>query len=387
MDYKKTGNLIQKIRKERNMTQMELAERLGITDRAISKWETGRGFPDVSLLEPLAEILGISVTELLDGEQAEGREITADAAEEAAIRGIKTYLGVSNRKVRILWAVLAAMMVILAMVGVWEYVRYSRKPIDFQEDSLDFGHIVYIDAGKEKYEFNLDGPLGKELKGQILAYLKNEMMQGTELAGGPEGGRGDKTTQVQLTGLISFYSDCYYDHKSDKYYKLNWMEDPFRKMTGLCEDLLNDISYEYTGSTHFENKGCTLDVNCNPTEKPMELIIDYYRQLIDEPRDEEQLNCCRSYTIDEIVRITPDEYQNIHEFTRHIAKEIPYRRLYNYRVYKVKVSFKDTPEYRKLGSQYPEGTYQLLFMAGRSVSGERMEIQEEYVSMLGQVKQ
>ena len=68
MDYKKTGNLIQKIRKERNMTQMELAERLGITDRAISKWETGRGFPDVSLLEPLAEILGISVTELLDGE-------------------------------------------------------------------------------------------------------------------------------------------------------------------------------------------------------------------------------------------------------------------------------------------------------------------------------
>lgn len=41
MDYKKTGNLIQKIRKERNMTQMELAERLGITDRAISKWETG----------------------------------------------------------------------------------------------------------------------------------------------------------------------------------------------------------------------------------------------------------------------------------------------------------------------------------------------------------
>lgn len=64
-----------------------------MTDRAISKWETGRGFPDVSLLESLAEILGISVTELLDGEQAEGCEITADAAEEAAIRGIKTYLG------------------------------------------------------------------------------------------------------------------------------------------------------------------------------------------------------------------------------------------------------------------------------------------------------
>ena len=326
------------------------------------------------------------MTELLDGEQAEGREITADAAEEAAIRGIKTYLGVSNRKVRILWAVLAAMMVILAMVGVWEYVRYSRKPIDFQEDSLDFGHIVYIDAGKEKYEFNLDGPLGKELKGQILAYLKNEMMQGTELAGGPEGGRGDKTTQVQLTGLISFYSDCYYDHKSDKYYKLNWMEDPFRKMTGLCEDLICDESYEYAGPNHFDNKGCSLDVNCTLTEKPMELIIDYYRKIIDMPRDEENLNCYRSYIIDEIVRIPPDEYEKIHEFNQYIAKEIPYRELYNYRVYKVTVTFEDTPEFKMLGPQYPEGTYQLVFMAGQSVYDEIMEIQDRYVCMIGQVK-
>ena len=94
-------------------------------------------------------------------------------------------------------------------------------------------------------------------------------------------------TQVQLAGLITFYSDCYYDHKSDKYYKLNWMEDPFRKMTGLCEDLLNDESYEYKGVIHFENQGSTLDVKCTLTEKPMELIVDYYRQLIDEPRDDE----------------------------------------------------------------------------------------------------
>ena len=47
-------------------------------------------------------------------------------------------------------------------------------------------------------------------------------------------------TQVQLAGLITFYSDCYYDHKSDKYYKLNWMEDPFRKMKK--EDLTSSYS-------------------------------------------------------------------------------------------------------------------------------------------------
>ena len=193
-------------------------------------------------------------------------------------------------------------------------------------------------------------------------------------------------TQVQLAGLITFYSDCYYDHKSNKYYKLNWMEDPFRKMTGICEDLICDETYEYTGSTHFENRGCTLDVNCTLTEKPMELIVDYYRQLIEQPRDDEHLNCYRSYIIDEIVRIPPDEYQKIHEFNQYIAKEIPYRELYNYRVYMVTVTFEDTPEFKMLGSQYPEGTYQLVFMAGKSVYDEIMEIQDRYVCMIGQVK-
>ena len=387
MDYERTGNLIQKLRKEKNMTQVQLAELLGVTDRAISKWETGKGFPDVSVLKPLATALGTSVTELLDGELVQGSEITADAAEEAAIRGIKTYLKASQKKVRILWAGMAVLIVVLAAIGLWEYSRNSHRPIDFQNDSLDFGHIVYIDESKEKHEFKLDDPFGKELKGQILAYLKNKMMQGMEVTGGNPEGRSDKTTQVQLTGLITFYSDCYYDHKSNKYYKLNWMEDPFRKMAGLCEDLLNDESYEYTGDIHFENQGSTLDVKCTLTEKPMELIVDYYRQLIDEPRDEENLNCYRSYIIDEIVRIPPDEYEKIHEFNQYIAKEIPYRELYNYRVYMVTVTFEDTPEFKMLGPQYPEGTYQLVFMAGQSVYDEIMEIQDRYVCMIGQVEQ
>lgn len=316
----------------------------------------------------------------------QGSEITADAAEEAAIRGINTYLKASQKKVRILWAGMAGLIVVLAAIGLWEYSRNSHRPIDFQNDSLDFRHIVYIDESKEKHEFKLDDPFGKELKGQLLAYLKNKMMQGMEVTGGHPEGPSDKTTQVQMTGLITFYSDCYYDHKSNKYYKLNWMEDPFRKMTGLCEDLLNDESYVYTGDIHFENQGSTLDVKCTPTEKPMELIVDYYRQLIDVPRDEEYINCYRSYIIDEIVRIAPEEYQKIHEFNQYIAKEIPYRELYNYRVYKVTVTFEDTPEFKMLGPQYPEGTYQLVFMAGQSVYDEIMEIQEGYVCMLGQVE-
>ena len=54
MDYEKTGRLIQELRKEKEMTQMSLADKLGVTDRAVSKWERGKSFPDVSMLRPLA---------------------------------------------------------------------------------------------------------------------------------------------------------------------------------------------------------------------------------------------------------------------------------------------------------------------------------------------
>ena len=64
MDPVKTGTLIRALRKERNMTQKDLAERLHITDRAVSKWERGLCAPDISLLESLAETLGVSILEL-----------------------------------------------------------------------------------------------------------------------------------------------------------------------------------------------------------------------------------------------------------------------------------------------------------------------------------
>lgn len=68
MDNNKTGNLIRELRKEKNMTQKALADALHITDRAVSKWERGLCSPDISLLEPLSEILGVTVMELISGE-------------------------------------------------------------------------------------------------------------------------------------------------------------------------------------------------------------------------------------------------------------------------------------------------------------------------------
>ncbi len=63
-----TGKIIKELREKEGLTQMDLAEKLGVTDKAISKWETGKGLPDISLIEPLAKALKVSVIELMNGE-------------------------------------------------------------------------------------------------------------------------------------------------------------------------------------------------------------------------------------------------------------------------------------------------------------------------------
>lgn len=67
MNQKEIGKFIAKCRKEKNLTQAQLAEKLGITDRAVSKWETGNSMPDSSIMLELCGILGITVNELLSG--------------------------------------------------------------------------------------------------------------------------------------------------------------------------------------------------------------------------------------------------------------------------------------------------------------------------------
>ena len=69
MNQEKTGAFIAQLRKESNMTQVQLADELGVTNKAISKWENGNGFPEVSLLLPLCNELEITVNELLSGER------------------------------------------------------------------------------------------------------------------------------------------------------------------------------------------------------------------------------------------------------------------------------------------------------------------------------
>ena len=79
MDQIKIGKFIQEKRKSKNLTQLELAEKLNITDRAISKWECGKSLPDASIMLELCEILGISVNELLTGEELEMKDYDKQA--------------------------------------------------------------------------------------------------------------------------------------------------------------------------------------------------------------------------------------------------------------------------------------------------------------------
>lgn len=81
MDNIKTGILIKNLRKEKGLTQKDLADQLHITDRAISKWERGLCAPDISALEPLANILGITITELITGQRIETSETVKEIEE------------------------------------------------------------------------------------------------------------------------------------------------------------------------------------------------------------------------------------------------------------------------------------------------------------------
>lgn len=73
-----TGTIIKKLREKRGMTQLELAQRLCISDKTVSKWETGKGYPDITLLEPIADAFRVSVTELLSGNAVSNANVSGN---------------------------------------------------------------------------------------------------------------------------------------------------------------------------------------------------------------------------------------------------------------------------------------------------------------------
>ena len=116
MDAKKTGELIAALRKEKGWSQAELAERLGVTNKAVSRWETGRGYPDVELLPLVARELGVTISELLEGERT-----PAPPAVEEQMEFLCESTGREKKK---LWAAIAVAAAVSVMLFcMWIYPR------------------------------------------------------------------------------------------------------------------------------------------------------------------------------------------------------------------------------------------------------------------------
>ena len=90
MDKERTGQLITELRKEKGLTQKQLAEALNVTDKAVSKWERGLSFPDISMLEPISQTLDISIMELLAGERkGEDEPLTREEAQQVVKEAVE----------------------------------------------------------------------------------------------------------------------------------------------------------------------------------------------------------------------------------------------------------------------------------------------------------
>jgi len=149
VDRLKTGALIAGARKEKNMTQRALAEALHVSDRAVSKWERGAGFPDVSLLEPLAEALSLTVLDLLRGERVE--ETNVDAAVREALSALEEK---RRRDRRELWDGLGkGALLLLIIAAILSFMFPYRKSVCH---TVTAG--VYVDGALAAYtEVEIDG--------------------------------------------------------------------------------------------------------------------------------------------------------------------------------------------------------------------------------------
>ena len=96
MKMEKVGDFIRKKRKDKNLTQKELAKELGVSDKAISKWERGICCPDISLLKELSSILGVSVNELLSGEDIE--KLEKEKTDDVLVDSVNKYASIEKIK-------------------------------------------------------------------------------------------------------------------------------------------------------------------------------------------------------------------------------------------------------------------------------------------------
>ncbi len=153
-----TGNVIKNLREKKKLTQEELAEKINVTGKAVSKWETGQGFPDISLVEPLAKALDISVIELLSGECIQNKNRVSNMYRS------KFYVcPVCGNVIR------TTGEAIISCCGI------TLPPLEAETE--DEKHQILIEPVEDEYYVHLEHPMTKEHYISFIAAVSDQGVQ------------------------------------------------------------------------------------------------------------------------------------------------------------------------------------------------------------------
>ena len=184
MDAYVTGAAIKSLREGRGLTQAELAEKIGVSSKTVSKWETGKGLPDISLLQPLAGALGISLIELMNGEHITNKNISAN------MMRCKFYV------CPVCGNVIHAMgSAVVSCCGI------ALPPLEAEEPEED--HAVTVEPVEDEHFITVHHPMTKAHFISFIAYVTSDRMQMVKLY--PEG---NAETRLQLRGMGYLYFYC-----------------------------------------------------------------------------------------------------------------------------------------------------------------------------------
>ena len=139
MNQEKIGKFISKCRKDKKMTQSELAEKLGVTDKSIGNWENGRNMPDLSLFKPLCDVLGITINDLLSGEK-----INKDKYQERFEENIVNTIDYSTKRINKYSNVIGLLLVIFGLFISMSAIMIFPSESSWGSIYSVFGVIIFL---------------------------------------------------------------------------------------------------------------------------------------------------------------------------------------------------------------------------------------------------
>lgn len=139
MEQEKIGKFISALRKEKGMTQEQLAEKMGVTDKSISRWENGKTLPDISILVALAEELNVEISELLNGRKMTQEELIQLKGTIESLIEYQTNQQIKNNRKTSKYNIIGSVALLLAVgnnvLGYWNYI-FTPNAVEFVQGAL-----------------------------------------------------------------------------------------------------------------------------------------------------------------------------------------------------------------------------------------------------------